>query len=88
MAHFRVEAVLDNTTKLYSLEAYYPAEATKPFVRTKPRFRTEEQAFEHFKRKCSRRHSLGQGTRQRAKAKLGHYRPFRCWAGLDRCSAP
>ena len=33
MAHFRVEAVLDNTTKLYSLEAYYPAEATKPFVR-------------------------------------------------------
>jgi hypothetical protein len=56
MAHFRVEAVLDNTTKLYSLEAYYPAEATKPFVRTKPRFRTEEQAFEHFKRKCSRRH--------------------------------
>ena len=29
---------------------------------------------------------LGQGTRQRAKAKLGHYRPFRCWAGLDRCS--
>ena len=57
MAHFRVEAVLDNTTKLYSLEAYYPAEATTPFVRTKPRFRTEEQAFEHFKRKCSRRHS-------------------------------
>ena len=56
MAHFRVEAVLDNTTKLFSLEAYYPAEATKPFVRTKPRFRTEEQAFEHFKRKCSRRH--------------------------------
>ena len=54
MAHFRVEAVLDNTTKLYSLEAYYPAEVTKPFVRTKPRFRTEEQAFEHFKRKCSR----------------------------------
>ena len=87
MAHFRVEAVLDNTTKLYSLEAYYPAEATKPFVNQSPlsHRRTGIRAFQ--KEMFSEAFS-GQGTRQRAKAKLGHYRPFRCWAGLDRCSAP
>ena len=53
MAQFRLEAVLDDTTGLYSLEAYYPAEATEPFVRTKPRFREEDEVYEHFKQKFS-----------------------------------
>jgi hypothetical protein len=53
MAHFRLEAVLDDETGLYSLEAYYPAEAIQPFTRTRPRFRSEREAFEFAKEKFS-----------------------------------
>ncbi len=49
MAHFRLEAVLDSVSNLYSLKGYYPAESTTPFVTTLPRFHTEEEAFNRFK---------------------------------------
>jgi hypothetical protein len=53
VAHFRLEAILDNMTGLYLLEAYYPPEATEPFAGTEPWFRTEDEVYGHFKEKFS-----------------------------------
>jgi len=53
MAHWRLEAVLNNLTNLYSLEAFYPADSTTPLMRTKPRFSSEQEAYDYFKERFS-----------------------------------
>lgn len=48
-AHFRLEAVLDQGSGLYSVEVYYPAESTVPYIKSKSRFATEGAAFSFAK---------------------------------------
>jgi hypothetical protein len=46
MAHFRLEAAYDDTSRLYYVEVFYPPESTTPRIRTKPRFASKESALE------------------------------------------
>ena len=78
MAHFRVEAVLDNTTKLYSFEACCSSRGNETVGAHQTPLSHEEQAFEHFERKCSRRHSPDKEPAKELKPNDDGYRPFRC----------